>query len=44
VLNRIFSVAYYVRLVGKRIKRRSKRAHDGLKWLIIGGLLYSMFT
>ena len=40
VLNRIFSVAYHVRLVDKRIKSRSKRAHYALKWLIIGGLLY----
>jgi beta-hydroxylase len=40
VLNRIFSVAYHVRLVGKRIKSRSKLAHYALKWLIIGGLLH----
>ena len=44
VLNRIFSVVYHVRLVGKRIKRRSKLAHYTLKWLIIGGLLYWIFV
>jgi beta-hydroxylase len=44
LLNRIFSVAYHVRLVGKRIKSRSKLAHYTLKWLIIGGLLYWIFV
>src|SRR5881628_3010430 len=44
VLDRIFSVAYHVRLVGKRIKSRSKLAHYTLKWLIIGGLLYWIFV
>lgn len=44
ILNRIFSVVYHVRLLGKRIKRRSKLAHYTLKWLIIGGLLYWIFV
>ncbi len=42
-LNRIFSVAYHVRLVGKAIKRRSRVAHYTLKWLILGGVLYLIF-
>ena len=45
VLNRIFNVAYHVRLTsGKRVKSRSKLAHYTLKWLIIGGLLYWIFV
>ena len=44
VLNRIFSVAYHLCLIGKRIKSRSKLAHYTLKWLIIGGLLYWIFA
>jgi beta-hydroxylase len=44
VLNRIFSVAYRVRLIGKRIKSRSKLAHYTLKWLIIGGVVYWIFV
>ena len=44
VLNRVFSVAYHVRLIGKRIKSRSKLAHYTLKWLIIGGLFYWIFS
>jgi beta-hydroxylase len=39
-LNRIFSVAYRVRLLGKWIKKKSRFAHYTLKWLIFGGLLY----
>ena len=33
-----------LRLIGKRIKSRSKLAHYTLKWLIIGGLLYWIFV
>ncbi|HEX5862773.1 MAG TPA: hypothetical protein VF014_00615 [Casimicrobiaceae bacterium] len=44
MLNRIFSVVYYVRPVGKRIKSRSRLAHYTLKWLILGGLLYWIFA
>jgi beta-hydroxylase len=39
-LNRIFNVAYRVRLVGKWIKKKSRFAHYTLKWLIFGGVLY----
>ncbi len=39
-LNRIFSVAYRVRLLGKWIKKKSRFAHYTLKWLIFGSLLY----
>ena len=39
-LNRIFNIAYRVRLVGKWIKKKSRFAHYTLKWLIVGGMLY----
>jgi beta-hydroxylase len=39
-LNRVFNVAYRVRLVGKWIKKKSRFAHYTLKWLILGGVLY----
>ena len=42
-INRIFNVAYRVRLAGKWIKRRSRVAHYTLKWLILGGVLYLIF-
>lgn len=44
VLNRIFGHAYRVRLVGKKIKERSRFAYYALKYLIIGGLLYAIFA
>jgi len=40
VLNRIFSVAYYLRLPGKALKKKSKLAYYVVKWLIVFGLLY----
>ena len=40
VLNRIFSVAYYLRLPGKALKKKSKLAYYVTKWLIVIGLLY----
>ena len=39
VLNKIFSFAYYLRLPGKALKRKSKFAYYSLKWLLLGGLL-----
>lgn len=39
-LNRVFSVVYRLRLVGKYIKGRSRAAYYTLKWLIFGALLY----
>lgn len=39
-LNRVFSVAYYLRLRGKALKKRSRVAYYTLKWLIVIGLLY----
>jgi beta-hydroxylase len=44
VLNHIFNGAYRVRLIGKAIKRRSVVAHYTLKWLILGSLLYAIFS
>jgi len=43
-LNRLFSVAYYLRLPGKALKRRSKLAYYALKWLIFGGLFYLLMS
>ena len=39
VANRIFGVAYYLRLPAKALKRKSKYAYYTLKWLILGGLV-----
>ncbi len=38
LLNRIFSVAYRVRLQGKRVKARSRFAYYALKWAFFGGI------
>ena len=40
LLNRIFSFAYYLRLPGKALKRKSRLAYYTVKWLLVGGLLY----
>lgn len=42
-LNQVFGYAYRVRLVGKKIKGKSRFTYYALKYLIIGGLLYAMF-
>jgi beta-hydroxylase len=39
VLNKIFGLAYYLRLPGKALKRKSKFAYYTLKWLLLGGIL-----
>jgi beta-hydroxylase len=43
VLNRIFSVVYYVRLSGKTLKRRSRAAYYAVKWALVFGILYLIF-
>jgi len=43
VLNRIFSVAYYLRLPGKALKRKSRKAYYALKWALLFGILYLLF-
>jgi beta-hydroxylase len=40
MVNKIFSVVYHLRLVGKRIKRVNKPVYYTIKWAIFGGLLY----
>jgi beta-hydroxylase len=40
LLNHIFSFAYYLRLPGKALKRKSRLAYYTVKWLLVGGLLY----
>jgi beta-hydroxylase len=44
VLNKIFGFAYYLRLPAKALKRKSKTAYYVAKWLVLGGLLYWIFT
>ncbi len=44
ILNRIFSVAYYVRVAGKRIRQRSEAAYQVLKWVLILGGIYLIFV
>lgn len=44
LLNKIFGYAYQVRVVGKKIKAKSRFAYYALKYLIIGGLLYAIFA
>jgi beta-hydroxylase len=39
VLNKIFSFAYYLRLPGKALKRKSKFVYYAVKWLLLGGIL-----
>jgi len=43
VPNRLFGYAYQVRLVGKRIKARSRVGYYALKWALIGGLVWLLF-
>ena len=42
-LNRIFGLAYYIRLPGKALKRRSKFAYYTLKWVVVVGIVYGIF-
>jgi len=39
VINRLFPYVYAVRLVGKRLKKRSRVAYYAVKWALYGGLL-----
>jgi beta-hydroxylase len=39
LLNKIFGLAYYLRLPGKALKRKSRFAYYSVKWLLLGGLL-----
>ncbi len=44
LVNRIFTIVYEARLVGKRIKVRNRLAYYTLKWLLIGGFFYLVFV
>ena len=44
LVNRLFSYFYQVRLLGKRIKAKSRFAYYALKWLLIGGVAYLLFA
>jgi len=43
VLNRVFNYVYRIRLLGKRLKARSRFAYYALKYALIGGLFYWIF-
>jgi len=43
LLNRIFSIAYYVRLPAKAIKRWNKYVYYAGKWLVLGAIVYVVF-
>ena len=40
VLNRIFSVVYYLRVPGKLLKQRSRTLYRVTKWVLVAGLVY----
>ena len=40
VLNHIFSVAYYLRVPGRALKQKSRRAYYATKWLLVLALAY----
>jgi beta-hydroxylase len=42
-LNRIFGVAYYLRVPGKALKHRSRKLYYAVKWIILIGLVYLIF-
>jgi beta-hydroxylase len=44
VLNRIFSIAYYMRMPGKWLKSKSRFAYRATKWLIILALVYWLLS
>jgi beta-hydroxylase len=43
VLNKIFSVVYHVRLLGKRIRAYNKTLYYTIKYILLGALLYAIF-
>ena len=40
VLNRIFSLAYYLRVPGKLLKQKSRLAYRATKWLLVAAIVY----
>ncbi len=43
-LNYLFWLLYHVRIVGKRIKEWNRKFYYLVKWLLIGGLLFFIFS
>ncbi len=39
----MFSVAYYIRLPAKALKRRNKYLYYAGKWLLLGLIVYGVF-
>lgn len=44
VFNKLFGLAYRIRLVGKRIKRWNRTAYYSIKWTLIGSVLFWIFV
>jgi len=42
-LNRVFGQAYKIRLLGKKLKQRSRTGYYALKWTLIAGTLVLIF-
>ena len=40
VLNRIFGLAYYLRVPGKMLKQKSRTLYRATKWILVAGLIY----
>lgn len=43
LLNRIFGIAYYLRLPAKALKARSKHVYYAGKWLLLGAIVWAVF-
>ena len=43
LLNRMFSVAYYIRLPGKALKARNKYVYYASKWLLLAAFVWLVF-
>jgi beta-hydroxylase len=44
VLNKLFGIAYRIRLVGKRIKAWNRTAYYAIKWTMLGAMLVWIFV
>jgi beta-hydroxylase len=44
ILNKIFGYVYYIRVLGKRIKRWNVAAYHTVKWALVGLILYALFV
>ena len=42
-VNRIFKYVYFIRRIGKRIKKWNKPTYYLIKWILFGGIAYAIF-